>query len=587
MAEVGANRHWLRRFGPWIVAAVLGFVAWQLAPVLIRTWWTGLPRATRRSISTAFLNGCLAAHGVVLAIASIGIVVAATRVVTGRKRGQARPVSARLLLLGVTCLFSLGILELAAWGLEIRSRRPPAPIAVPPKIATASRDLDDQPPKAAKAGRDPNELVMLVVGESSAEGQPFEPWFSMGHAIAWQLERAKPGRKVRLVMTASGGVPLARVLSILEEQTERPDIVLMYSGHNEFQSRWGWSRVANYYPEDWRERPPRGRLVDYAGGITPFARLIRDAIDRQDVDAPPVLPETRVVVDRPIVDPQAREALREYFSLEIERVIDWCRSAGAVPIMVTPAGNDVGFDPDRSVLDPSTRSADRAAFAEEFLRARELEASSPEQALAAYRALLARQPLFAEAHYRLAKGLAARGEIDEARREFATARDLDGLPMRCPKGFQDAYRAAAAAHPEVVLVDATACLEALSPTKLLDDSVFHDGQHPSFRAYMALAQDALDQMRRRELFGLDTAALPPIDPSECAMHFGLDGTEHWADVCRRAASFWSRLAKSRYDFEEREGRASRLEHAAEAIERGVKPEETGVPGLGVRPAGFP
>jgi tetratricopeptide (TPR) repeat protein len=178
-----------------------------------------------------------------------------------------------------------------------------------------------------------------------------------------------------------------------------------------------------------------------------------------------------------------------------------------VPILVIPAGNDVGYDPDRSFLDPSTPKAERDRFADEFLAARSLEKSDPDAALAAFRALIDRQPLFAESHFRLTQLLQAKGQIDEARAEYAIARD--GLPMRCPSEFQDAYRKLAAELPAVVLVDAPAVLAEFSPTKLWDDTLFHDGQHPSFR---------------------------------------------WAADCGRAAGFWGRLASSRYDPSERKAR---------------------------------
>ena len=577
-SEAGSRRR-LAKFGLWIALAVLGLAVLPLAPLWVRVWWTGLASPTRRTLAVGFLDACLIAHGTVLAGATLGALVAGRRLVMGRRLGVRRPVSARVLLLCVACLLGAGMLEAGAWGLEVWSRQPPPPPLVPEVHS---------PLAAARVGvrSDPDSLTLLVVGESTAEGQPFNRWFSIGQAVAWQLEQAKPGRKVRVVMHATGGVPLSHPIRMLGEQTECPDLVLLCSGHNEFQARWGWSRVVNYYADDAQERPRNG-LVDHVGGITPFARLIRLGVERQEVSAPPAPRGDRELVDRPVCEPSTRDDLRTRFAFELERVVDWCERCGAVPILVIPAGNDVGFDPDRSVLDPSTRLAAREAFGSEFLAVRASEEADPEAAIASYRALLARQPLFAEAHYRLARLLLAEGDTQAARREFASARDRDGLPMRCPSEFQEAYRAVARAHPGVVLVDSPAVLTEASPTKLLDDHMFHDGQHPSFRAYVALAQDALDTMRSRNLFGLGDAPPTTIDPTACAAQFGLLDSSRWAEVCRRSATFWVRLATGRYDPEHRVEQADRLTRAAEAIEQGTPPEEAGVPGLGVRPEGFP
>ena len=128
-------------------------------------------------------------------------------------------------------------------------------------------------------------------------------------------------------------------------------------------------------------------------------------------------------------------------------------------------------------------------------------------------------------------------------------------------------------------MDGPNALPEVSPSKQLDDNLFHDGQHPSFRAYLALAQNAIDQLRDRALFGASRGTDPhAIDPTECANHFGLDDDKRWAEVCRRAASFWGRLASSRYDDRARRAQFERLSRAAEAIEAGTAPEETGIPG---------
>lgn len=552
----------------------LGFLAFTLGPIWVKVWWTGLAPATRRGMSVGFLMTCLVGHGLGLAGALAIGTIAAVRVAGGRRMRVRRPWAARGLLLSVAMLFSLGMLELGAWGLAVLGRMPPKPPPVPPKVPTerASGSV----------------LTLLVLGESSAEGQPYEPWFSIGHVIARQVERARPGTKVDLIMGASGGIPLAHALTVMEQQKKRPDIVVLCSGHNEFQARWGWSRVVNYYKDDLIERP-RDRLIDRVGDWTPFSRLIRDAVERQSIDAPPTPKEDREVVDRPVCEPETRGGIARLFAQELETVATWCEQAGALPIFVIPSGNDVGYDPGRSILDAKTLKPEREQFGRDFLAARDLEKSDPEAAIAAFRALIDRQPIFAESHFRLAQLLQAKGLIDEARAHYAIARDCDGLPMRCPSEFQEAYRRTAKAHPGVVLVDGPRLLVEFSPTKLLDDGLYHDGQHPSLRAYLRLAQEALDTMRDRGLYGLREANLPPLDPSECAEHFGFSpkASERWALVCRRAASFWGRLASSRYDPSERAERAARLNRAADAIEKGAAPEDVGVPGLGVKPAGFP
>ena len=51
------------------------------------------------------------------------------------------------------------------------------------------------PGRAGEAG----ELLLLVLGESrTAKGEPYDPYISVGQIVAWQLERALPGRSVKV-----------------------------------------------------------------------------------------------------------------------------------------------------------------------------------------------------------------------------------------------------------------------------------------------------------------------------------------------------------------------------------------------------
>ncbi len=557
----------LRRLAVPIAAVVAAFLVWQVALPWLGAWYGGLERETRRWLVVGFLQGLLAAYGIVLVLGPIVAAVAAWRLVKTRKTGP-RPIWARLLAVSVSTLMALGIVEAAAG--RYLGRHENAEVSVPPPALTAGTD----------SKRPREEILLLVLGESSALGEPYHPWLSIGHIVAREIEKALPGRKVRIIMGARSGAPLTPMLDVLSEQAERPDLVLLYSGHNEFQARYAWYRTVNYYWDDvfHFDRPALSRI---AGEWTPLCRIVRQTIDQQFLDVPPPTKPTRLLVDRPCCTERERREVLEVFEKQVEAVVGWCEKAGALPIVFIPAGNDVGFDPDRSVLDPMTLLKDRDAFEAEFRRVRASEATDPEGALASYRRLIAAQPGFAESHYRLALALRARGEHDEARREFRRARDLDGLPMRCPSDFQDAYRRVASRH-DFLLIDSPAVIAKAAPSGYLDDSMFNDGQHPSLKAYTALASAAIDQLRKRGAVGLPKTEAPPLDPAVVAKEYGMDA-KRWAEVARRVEAFWRVIAYIRFDPSMRLEKAKRYRAAVEKIQAGMPPEDAGFSGLGTQP----
>jgi hypothetical protein len=241
-----------------------------------------------------------------------------------------------------------------------------------------------------------------------------------------------------------------------------------------------------------------------------------------------------------------------------------------LPILIVPGSNDGGFEPNRSVLKGSTPAAERSAFKREFRAARATESTDPAKSIVTYRRLLDRHPEFAESHYRLARLLVGAGATDGARRHFILARDLDGLPLRCPTDFRAAFPAVARRH-DAVLIDGPEVLARISPHGILDDHIYHDAQHLNLAGTVALAQEILEALYRRRAFGWpETTPVPRIDLEECARHFGLDARK-WSTICERSAVFYAMTAFVRYDPTERQKMMDEYIGAARELVAGRRP----------------
>jgi Tetratricopeptide repeat len=233
------------------------------------------------------------------------------------------------------------------------------------------------------------------------------------------------------------------------------------------------------------------------------------------------------------------------------------------------------------VMPASATALERDAVARELEAAREFDG---DRAGAAYESLLSRWPGLAEAHFRLARLLAGRGRLDEARRHFSAAREADGFISRCPQAFQDVYRDLAAKG--TILIDGPELLRAMSPEGILDFNLFHDAHHPAFRAHVALAAAIVRAMHERGSLGWPIGFAPDFDPAECAAHFGMDKVREdggWAGACVWTGTAIRLSAGELHDPTERLRWADRFDGAARALESRAKPEKLGIPGLGVNP----
>lgn len=525
-----------------------------------------LPRWLTRMLTIGFLQAVRLAYGVSLATAPLLVAACAVRLSRAR-RGRFRTVwPGRLLVLALAILIGWAVLEAGAVLYQASQQRLPI---LPTTFS--------QPPAS------PNEIHLVVIGESSALGTPFDPWLSVGQIVAWELERVFPGRRVTVEMKAAGGICLEQAILTLKNVAQRPDAVLIYAGHNEFQARFGWSRFVRHYADDAPRHP--ARLVQWSSRLSPLCRLIAETIEQNRVDDAPLPKATRALVDRPAFLPEEYALLRSEFHRRLEGVVAYCEAIGALPMLIVPSGNEGGFAPIRSYLALDVPRAERDRVASAFRRARALEARAPVEAEAAYRAILGAHPTFAEAHFRLGRLRCQAGDRAAANRHFGLARDLDGMPMRCPSDFLAAYRIVAGRH-HAVLVDGPEVLRRLAPTGILDESVIQDAQHPTFRGYLALAQALLEQLRARRAFGWpDATPLPVIDPAECAARFAM-GPARWAEVCNRTSFFYTETAFMRHDPQENLAWARRYHDAAPRISNGEDPASVGIPGLGVQPPGL-
>jgi hypothetical protein len=551
--------------------------------LVLRSWIWVIPRSIRRFVADVFLYALLYVYALILVAAPLGVIVAGILVVRARRRGLFRPDYARLLSLSVSCLLGLGLLDASAsaW-LAWTHRAPSLPElqALPdpsPKLPRLPTEFDEESSlKTAGSGSDnaaPLELVVL--GESSARGEPYDPWLSIGQILEWQLSGIFPERRVHAEILAISGATLEWQHQRLETITRRPDALIVYAGHNEFQSRYRWERIQAVGSA---EQPRRRFEIP-----TPLARLVREVIARNGIDVAPPPKVVRRLDDWPVCTPAEYATIRADFERRIEAIVEFCERLGAVPILVIPPGNDAGFEPNRSVPARLLSNRESRAFEREFFGLLKIEKSDPAAVMNGYRAILDRHPRFAEAHYRLARLLENAGRFDEAYDHYIVARDSDGLPQRCPTDFQECYRVVAARHPRVVLIDGQAVFRALSPRGILDDRFFHDAQHPVLLGHIALAQAVLDALADRGALGWPEDRRPSlIDPAECAEQFNLSPA-CWAVVCNRAASFFERTAFLCRDPRHRLDLAARDRDAARAIEAGVAPERAGIPGVGITP----
>jgi len=567
-----------------IPLVILGLNAWLWLESRVpdRVYWKG---------ALVFLVSFEIAYLTAVIVAAIAAPLFGLLVLRARRSGRSIDLASRGLLLCVSILLAALLAESTAAAWQYRAHRFSA---MPAGGLRGDQGSDDEPRFPAPAADFPlrtdftdppgaNEIDLVVLGESSAEGVPFSTWLSIGSIVQWKLSLALPGRPIRGRVLARSGDTLEWQQRELANLPRRPDILIIFCGHNEFSSRLAASRDVNHYFD---ERLPTAWdiLVRRTERLSPLCGLIQETEEKCKIALPPSGGRRRLV-DVPIYTTTEFTTLLVDFRRRLERIVAYAELVGALPILVLPAANDARFEPNRSYLPARTARPERESFQRDFLAAQRMETTDPDEAITQYRALLARQPGFAETSFRLARLFERKREWGEAYRYYALARDHDGYPIRCSSDFQDAYREVASRH-NCILIDTQTYFHEIGRHGLLDDELFQDGMHPSLRGQLALAQAILQALHWRGAFGWPrNSPVPAIDPAECAAHFRLDSAA-WRVICLWSIKFNTLAAPLRYDPSQRLQQRQLYAEAADRISAGEAPESLGVENLGT-PAPIP
>jgi lysophospholipase L1-like esterase len=583
------------RLAVLVIVGVSGYVAIELLPSWLPLWQPTHARWLRRRVAIAFLDGLAIVYSPVF----VAAFVTATVLALGRSRGPLSPPRARVLLLSTSVVLSLLALEAGAavWHAWLH-RSPILPSARPTESTIAadadrSRDLTTGAApdltnrlSSAKSGIAAGALPLriLVIGESSARGEPYHPWLSVGQIVAWRLETVFPGRPIHVDTWAEGGATLETMHKKLATLRDRPDVIIVYVGHNEIQARYSWMRDVDYYVDtDLPRRVPLNGLFAVFPRISPFCSLIQETRDRQQTDVLPPRAVTRELVDRPVCSQTETARILADFHRRLESIAHYCETMATLAVFVIPPSNDAGFDPSRSILARETTRSQRVTFSRAVTHARFMESRDRSMAIRLYRELIETHPEFAETHFRLATLLEQTACWDEAQHHYTLAREADALPLRCPEPFRQAYRETAERHPGLLLIDGPRLFEAKSPHGIVDDYFFHDAQHPNLQGYAILAEELLAQLGARRAFGWpESTPVPYVDLEGCARHFQLDAAR-WDTICQRSGAFFRITAYVRYDPKFRNERATDYEQAAAAIRAGANPADAEIPGWPMPP----
>lgn len=328
-----------------------------------------------------------------------------------------------------------------------------------------------------------DEFRVFCLGGSTVQGRPYSIETSFTTWLALSLTAADQRRHWEVVNC--GGVSYAshRLVPILDEVLEyEPDLVVIYTGHNEFLE-------AATYDSDSRS----------LGGARNAAWLSR-------VRTYNLLRSTRNRHREPVLLPEEVDALLDYRGglADYHRDATWRRSAVAsyeanlremlrlakdadVPVvLLNPVSNLKDCPPFKVESDTSVSTVEQREFDSLWMRAK--AANDVDRRIELLEAALAIDSRHAAARFLLGHAYLARHQRQEAHEQLLLAKDEDVCPLRMIEPLHDALQRVAV-DARTPLLDIRGVFEKRCEVGIPGDRWLVDHIHPSISGHQLIAAE--------------------------------------------------------------------------------------------------
>ncbi len=333
---------------------------------------------------------------------------------------------------------------------------------------------------------------IFCLGGSTVQGRPFSSETSFTTWLQLSLQAADPDRTYEVINC--GGVSYAsyRLIPVLEEALEyEPDLIIVYTGHNEFLEDRTYSHIKDRHPLLLRSQAKVAQLRTFNLLRTQYLKLRDQSVEDLIAERPTLNREIQARLDFQDGmdayhrDPAWTQRMVAHYRYNVARMIRMCEDRGLPVVFVNPVSNLRDTPPFKTEWD-------QGLTAEESQRFQQLLADSGKQplhhvAIEKLQQALAIDNQHAGAHFALAKRFDYLGQYADARRAYTSARDYDVCPLRMLESMHVLLRQECQQR-NVPLIDAMHAFQLSSDDGIIGSNLLVDHVHPSIAGHQMIAE---------------------------------------------------------------------------------------------------
>ena len=353
-------------------------------------------------------------------------------------------------------------------------------------------------PESFPAKKSDNGFRIFCLGGSTVQGRPYSIETSFSRWLEINLGAANPEHDWEVVNC--GGVSYAsyRLVPILQEVlTYQPDLIILYTGHNEFLEDRTYDSI--------KQTPALVKAAHERLSYLKSYRFLRSLFVDRDAAAQASGSRSTLPVDVEAEldfqgglgfyrrDEAWRSDVISHFEFNLQQMAKLARSTGVPLMLVNPVSNLSGTVPFKSEHGAQVSVEVRQQF--DALRNRGASSfQSVEQEAGRLKELLALDPDYAALHFRLGQCQLAQNQLEAARQSFVRAKELDVCPLRILEPMHEIILRTSA-NLDLPLVDVKAIFEQASEQGIAGDALLIDHVHPTIRSHQLIAERLADKMQ--------------------------------------------------------------------------------------------
>ncbi len=398
-------------------------------------------------------------------------------------------------------------------------------------LETASYKLEYFNDESFPAKKARDTIRIFCFGGSTTHGRPYDSSSAFTRWLEDLLSESVPERNFEVIN--AGGISYAsyRIVPLVREVLNyEPDLVVIYTGHNEFLERRTYSGLFLQGKTFITLRSLAERLAIYRGlqevllGVLPLpeSRSSLQPSSNQENGSANTLqaPEDAGRPKRTILseevsatldwsggldlyhrDEEFAKGVLIHFEQNLQKMVDICKRANLPVILIEPAANLKDFSPFKSESTKDLTVSELRAVEKNVKAVSRLVADGRNRdALKIVEALENEAPLYAETYYWKGKALLALGERHEARAAFVRAKDLDVCPLRSITQIQRIVAEVASRNNVTFIPFRKILWERMSATGdnsgVPGNESFLDHVHPTIEVHQLLAKLIMNEMVR-------------------------------------------------------------------------------------------